>query len=50
MVCYIEATFIDSDLYIEVPFIDNYLLYIEVPFTHSDLLCRGALYRQLFVI
>ena len=35
MICYIEVTFIDSDL-LEVPFLDNDLLYrgvmIEVPF------------------
>ena len=39
MICYIEVPFIDSYLlYIELPFIDSDLLYIEVPFIDSDLL------------
>ena len=48
MICYIEVPFIDNDLLYDLPFIDSDLL--EVPFLDNDLLYRGDLYRQWFVI
>ena len=49
MICYIEVSFIDSDVLYRGA-LYRLICYIEVPFIDSDLLYRGTLYRLICYI